>query len=260
MAEELQVAPSMIRRLILGREPSLYEIGVPIRAILSMRFQSMSRQLCCREKTSSISPSPSDGADGKRVTPEGFSDSDLLELFDAEGIYRQYGIISPSLEADIFNVKKSMFEEKRKRKIAADAIHQLVGDDDIFEDRVSSEIDPWALNREEFSGLLHLLDERDHTLYIFSAEDKNEVHPKSSNEMRITDLIFKHYGRPKVQVKSDFKHRIERKVDCILRHQTSSVSQSSAVKTQKSKWNDLKAKISIQRRRSMARNEKGSFI
>ena len=132
MAEELQVAPSMIRRLILGREPSLFEIGVPIRDIFTMRFQSMSRVVCCWRKTSKISPSPSDEADGKRVTPEGFSDSDLLELFDAEGIYRQYGIISPSLEADIFNVKKSMFEEKRKRKMAANAVNQLTGDDDIM--------------------------------------------------------------------------------------------------------------------------------
>jgi len=205
-ADDLRVSPTIFRKLVLGRVPSLFELDIPLYEL----FRKRMRGAFARQPKKKVAPLGSDD-EGRDLKPEDFSDDDLLLLFDSDHIFRTFGIISPLLESSIISTKIKATAERRKAEIERHVLKHFGAD---TESALRPDNDPWQLDRHEFTSLLRVLDEREKTLNInvdkFSLEGQ-------SNELIITDLIFKHYARPKTKIKSTFKNRVDVKLEAILK-------------------------------------------
>ena len=182
VSEELYVRPVLVRKLLLGREPSIWETNTPLFDVLKRQFSQMSWKNITSPFSQRVHPLDS-ATGGKALDAENFSDDDLLNLFDAQHVFRVYGILSPTLESEIVSVKKAVAAERLKEAVASGANPAQAASD--IEQR-HSEIDPWSLDTREFCALLHALDERD-----------DEVNMNDSTELRIAQHIFSSYGRQK---------------------------------------------------------------
>jgi hypothetical protein len=182
VSEELYVRPVLVRKLLLGREPSIWETNTPLFDVLKRHISQLSWKKLTTPIIARVHPHDS-VTGGKTLDAENFSDDDLLNLFDAQHVFRVYGILSPTLEGEIISVKKSVAAERLKEAVASGADPTQAANDI---ERRHSEIDPWSLDTREFCALLHALDERD-----------DEVNVNDSTEMRIAQHIFNAYGRQK---------------------------------------------------------------
>jgi len=182
VSEELYVRPVLVRKVLLGREPSIWETNTPLFDVMKRHFSQMSWGLITNPFSRRVHP-PDLPAGGRKLDAENFSDDDLLNLFDAQHVFRVYGILSPTLEGDIVSVKKLVAAERMKEAVASGSDPTEAAND--IEQR-HSEIDPWSLDSREFCALLHALDERDVAVNV-----------DDSAEMRIAQSIFDAYGRKK---------------------------------------------------------------
>jgi hypothetical protein len=232
-AEELAVMPTILRKFILGRTPSLAEQGQPLLEVTKISAMNVVKMLSLRTHFKGLGHKVvPENLEGENVTPESFSDDHLLQLFDSENVFRLYGILSPKMEETIMKVKTEVATKKEVLKsIASHAGGSAMpsprgkgrptrlrsGNEEILEEEA---IDPWALNEEEFCHLLHALDDLDTTLHVDIDNEKSfdaGGDAKVSNEFRIAKLIFSAYGRQKSKKKGTFKTRVESKLASILR-------------------------------------------
>lgn len=195
--------------LLLGREPSLHELDLSICSIIQIRFQEMKvrwrlRGGCFRSQK----VDPEKCNESRFIPPEKFSNEDLLKLFDPTRVFRQFGIISSQLEDDIYTAKSKNYQATSQFKA------QGIDSKGNAKAREEKDDDPWAVDRNEFSHLLHIIDERDDTFnFDFSGSDTSGI----TNEFIIANLVFKNYGRPKAAAKSNYKRRLEDKIDLLLK-------------------------------------------
>jgi hypothetical protein len=216
-SEELSVRPTLMRKILLGREPSIREINVPLVDLLKRQFcrmhpaavlKALRGQVCflfSKRRVAPIYPATS----GRQLDADNFSDDDLLDLFDAQHVFRVYGILSPALEDEIVLVKKAVAARQAVEAKPAQTEHK--------QEQSYSEIDPWALDIHEFCALLHALDDHD-----------DQVNLEDSMELRIAHNIFSAYGRRKSSKlkggRASVAHRLEDlnkelggKLDAVLR-------------------------------------------
>ena len=181
VSEELAVQPVLLRKLILGREPSISETNMPLFDILKRQFFRLQHFL--RDPFSQrVLPDGQIGS-GKNLDAENFSDDDLLNLFDAQHVFRVYGILSPTLESEIVSVKQSVAVQRAVEDAASGMDPEQIA---LKQEQKNSVIGPWALDTRELCALLHALDENDDQLNV---DDRTEL--------SIAQSIFSAYGRSK---------------------------------------------------------------
>jgi hypothetical protein len=208
-SEDLPVLPTLVRKILLGREPSIREINVPLVDLLKRQFSRMHpaavlkallgklRLLFSKRRGLPIHPATS----VRHLDADNFSDDDLLDLFDAQHVFRVYGILSPALEDEIVLVKKAVAARQAVEAKPAQTEHKQ----------------EWALDIHEFCALLHALDDHD-----------DQVNLEDSMELRIANNIFSAYGRRKSSKlkggRASVAHRLEDlnkelggKLDAVLR-------------------------------------------
>ena len=179
VSEELAVQPVLLRKLILGREPSISETNMPFFDILKRQFFRLQQFL--RDPFSKRVSPFGQTVGGKNLDAENFSDDDLLNLFDAQHVFRVYGILSPALEDEIVSVKQLVAVQRAAEDAASGMSPAQIA---YEQEQRNSSIDPWALDTREFCALLHALDEND---------DKINVDDRT--ELSIAQSIFNAYGR-----------------------------------------------------------------
>jgi hypothetical protein len=234
-AEELEIGPTLLRKAILGRDPSLKELRQPLLEIAKRKLtdvlsgnRATSRKWPCFLPKSQVvdprmKPEP--------PSPERFSDAHLLELFDPQHIFRTYGILSPRLENEIMGIKTLVAKQRaHAEKKAAAADPRRAGNVTSRKDSREEDVavkDPWALDREEFCALLHALNESN-----AMGSQKFEI-GEDTDEMQIADLIFSAYGRKHGGKAGDgtFRKRVMEKLDKITRF-----CEPAEVKEKRSAW------------------------
>jgi len=220
--------PTILRKFILGRTPSLAEQGQPLLEVAQISAMNVVKMFSLRTHFKGLGHKVvPENFEGENVTPENFSDDHLLQLFDSENAFRLYGILSPKMKKTIVKVKMDVHKKKEVLKNIASHVGSPAtssprgngrpmrvksGNEETLEEEV---VDPWALNEEEFCHLLHALDDSDTTLHV-DIDYAGGV-AKGSNEFRIAKLIFSAYGRQKSKKKRTFKTRVESKLASILR-------------------------------------------
>jgi hypothetical protein len=182
VSEELYVQPVLVRKLLLWREPSIWETNTPLLDLVKRQFSQMSWKTLCSPFSRRVHPLDS-VTGGTRLDAENFSDDDLLHLFDAQHVFRVYGILSDTLKGEIVSLKKTVAAERLKKAVASGADPTQAADDI---EHMHSDSEPWSLDVREFCALLHALDEHDDAINV-----------KDSTEMRIAQYIFNAYGREK---------------------------------------------------------------
>ena len=241
-AEELEVGPTIIRAIVLGREPSFAETSMPLYKLLVARlrnspmfawkFYRLAESEEDQEETGSrgclpfgrrhkVNPT---GNKGKKVTPEMFGDAHLMQMFDGQYVFRYYGILSPKLESAIVKIKNQVSAQRAAAKLERPRSRSGLGLMSFVHVK-SQESDPWALDKEEFCALLHLLDDEDDSLQIdisktahYERSGKSYVLGEDSNEMKIAHYIFAAYGRAKKERKQQsFRKRVDQKLDLIMK-------------------------------------------
>jgi len=245
-AEELEVSPTIIRKLILFREPSLHELDLSLFAVFKISVGRLNHMNLFSGLRRSAPVTPRDEAGSKQVAPTKFSNNDLLHLFDAQHVFRDYGVLSPSLESGIKRIKTMVAKQRNASKTAAKELSRRLGAkrgspenstslEEAEEDLKNQ--DPWSLDREEFCALLHILDEYDDSIHIDLGESSTRrgsaygghsfVIGEDSNEMMIANLIFRVYGRRKKGIrKGTFKTRVEEKLEYIIDNQEAANKQA----------------------------------
>jgi len=220
-AEELEIGPTLIRRAILGRDPSLKELEDPLFTVIKGSFKRLCKRLGKLGKQEINLPSIKkaisfnkvlpQSKEGERVTPDTFGDAHLLQLFDPQHVFRMYGILSPKLENEIVNAKVCVAKES---EITVSSIFKsrISGRASGEEDKDAVANDSWALNLEEFCVLVGVLDVKDNALHI-TGGDLNGA--SDGNAMRIAHHIFTAYGRRHQNIAGDrkFRKRVIRKID-----------------------------------------------
>ena len=179
VSEELAVQPVLLRKLVLGREPSISETNMAIFDLIKRQLFRMHQFL--RDPFSKRVAPLSQTGGGKNLDAENFSDDDLLNLFDAQHVFRVYGILSPALEDEIVSVKQLVATQRATEDAASGMSPTQIAYE--LEQR-NSAIDPWALDTREFCALLHALDEND-----------DQVNVDDRTELEIAQNIFNAYGR-----------------------------------------------------------------
>ena len=213
--EEFLVMPTIWRKVLLGRAPSLAEQLTPLHKIVKLSFMNVIDFISSgkgyrwgRQVT------PGYKEEGVKVTPETFSDEHLLHLFDSQNIFRHYGILSPKIEKFIKKVKSEVANERSVLKKINKDVSQSFGVPGSLQERLKERHlteemkDTWALDRVEFCALLKALDDEDSALHI----DMNH-----NDEFRISKLVFSAYSRQQSKKKSTFKTRVEKKLAGVMR-------------------------------------------
>eukprot|EP00613_Pedinella_sp_CCMP2098_P031588 CAMPEP_0171744432 /NCGR_PEP_ID=MMETSP0991-20121206/37505_1 /TAXON_ID=483369 /ORGANISM="non described non described, Strain CCMP2098" /LENGTH=582 /DNA_ID=CAMNT_0012343599 /DNA_START=9 /DNA_END=1755 /DNA_ORIENTATION=- len=214
-AEELEIGPTLIRRVVLGRDPSLKELEDPLLDLTKHSFRRLFVKwgtfLSKRTLPKDAVGSAEGSSQGERVTPDTFGDAHLLQLFDPQHVFRMYGILSPKLENEIVNAKVCVAKES---EITVSSIFKsrISGRASGEEDKDAVANDSWALNLEEFCVLVGVLDVKDNALHI-TGGDLNGA--SDGNAMRIAHHIFTAYGRRHQNIAGDrkFRKRVIRKID-----------------------------------------------
>jgi hypothetical protein len=246
-SEELSVRPTLMRKILLGREPSIREINVPLVDLLKRQFcrmhpaavlKALRGQVCflfSKRRVAPIYPATS----GRQLDADNFSDDDLLDLFDAQHVFRVYGILSPALEDEIVLVKKAVAARQAVEEAALGAKPTQTEHE---REQSYSEIDPWALNIHEFCALLHALDDHD-----------DQVNVQDSMELHIAQSIFSAYGRrrsSKLQGRASVAQRLEDlnkelggKLDAVLRALEKDGSFDAKTNSHQTKDNSAETKV-----------------
>jgi len=248
-AEELEVTPTIIRKLILFREPSLHELELSLFDVFKIsvgRLNHKDLKNFCSGLQRSASVTPRDIAGSKGVIPTEFSDNDLLSLFDNQHVFRNYGVLSPSLESGMKRIKIKVGKQRKAAESAAAELAKKLGamrgspkNSTILEEAEEDlkNQDPWSLDREEFCALLHILDEYDDSIHIDLGDTSvrrgsvyggnSFVIGEDSNEKIIANLIFRAYGRRKMGArKGTFKARVEERLEYIISNQEAAKKQA----------------------------------
>jgi len=162
---------------------------------------------------------------GKKWYLQDVGDNEILDIFDRQQVYRQYGFLSHDIISILKATKKKVATERKKAMKNVEAIfgYRYAKQKEDDGDVEPEDEDYVSLDREEFCALLHMLDDVDDA-YNFRSNhlEKKGVPAKkrsyrlgeSSNEKRIADLIFEAYGRKMNQKQNNgFRARIEGKLD-----------------------------------------------
>ena len=179
VSEELAVQPVLLRKLILGREPSISETNMALVDIVKRQIFRLHQFL--RDPFSKRVSPLGQTYGGKNLDAENFSDDDLLNLFDAQHVFRVYGILSPTLEDEIVSVKQLVAMQRATEDAASGIDPAQIA---YEQEQRNSAIDPWALDTREFCALLHALDEND-----------DQINVDDRTELSIAQSIFNAYGR-----------------------------------------------------------------
>jgi len=220
-SEEFLVMPTILRKIVLGRTPSLAEQVTPLYKILKISLIDVVDFISSgggfrrgRQVTpeSQEEEEEEEEEEGETVTLENFSDEHLLHLFDSQNIFRLYGILSPKIEEFIKKVKGDVAKERsvlrKMTKSKSQSQSFRLTETPRGRNLIEEIKDPWALDQVEFCALLKALDKADSALHI----DINH-----SNEYRISKLVFSAYSRQQSKKKSTFKTRVEKKLAGVMR-------------------------------------------
>jgi len=219
-SEEFLVMPTILRKIVLGRTPSLAEQVTPLHKILKISLINVVDFISSgggfrrgRQVTPESQEEEEDEEEeGETVTLENFSDEHLLHLFDSQNIFRLYGILSPKIEEFIKKVKGDVAKERsvlrKMTKSKSQSQSFRLTETPRGRNLIEEIKDPWALDQVEFCALLKALDKADSALHI----DINH-----SNEYRISKLVFSAYSRQQSKKKSTFKTRVEKKLAGLVR-------------------------------------------
>ena len=194
-AEELEVAPTMIREFLLLRQPSLVELDSPLSECLMNEY---GRGGVLRR----FKATPKNEKGQEISNKDTFSDDHLLNLFDPTNDYRKYGVL-PLIKVQIKHVKvqRDAAASKIGRMARASMLRWIAaakknGAMDTRAHKVIQAIksnvetkeivhDDLAMDRHEFCDLLHYLDETGRGAFEVADED----------EQLIADVIIRVYGR-----------------------------------------------------------------
>jgi hypothetical protein len=234
-AEELEIGPTLTRKVLLGRGPSLKELHEPLLEVakkgLRARCARLSKLLFKWMRTARAKDGASvvpEGEGEEMVTPDTFSDEHLLQLFDPQHVFRFYGILNPKVEETIVQIKVLVAKEREnaskdltpQQKMARVSSVRTTATSASGEAAQQKIADSWALDRQEFCALLMSLDNKDTQLHI-THDVKNNGGCRSEEPigMLIAHHIFTAYGRKNKASGEEgkFRKRVMKKLNKLIK-------------------------------------------
>jgi hypothetical protein len=231
-AEELEIGPTLIRKMLLGRGPSLKELHEPLldvakrglHARLTRPSKAITKWMKSMRSKDDATIVP-EGEEGEMVTPDTFSDAHLLQLFDPQHVFRFYGILNPKLEEEIVRIKVLVEKERNEssndltpqQKMARMSTGRTTATDATGETAQQKIADSWALDRQEFCALMMSLDNKDTQLHI--THDAKDSGSEDNIGMLIAHHIFTAYGRKHKSTGEEgkFRKRVTKKLNKLIK-------------------------------------------